>query len=95
MRPVCNSTSPIVKLSHPSSSDIAMVKTAHDMYPDKFQWRQNEYEYEFGKNPFDVVSGTDKIRKQIEESDELEKIELNWHDELEAFKQLREKYLLY
>lgn len=74
---------------------LAMVKTAHDMYPDKFQWRQNEYEYEFGKNPFDVVSGTDKIRKQIEESDELEKIELNWHDELEAFKQLREKYLLY
>ena len=45
---------------------IAMVKTAFDLYPDHFEWRQNEYEYEFGKNPFDVVCGTDKIRKAIE-----------------------------
>ena len=45
---------------------IAMVKTAFDMYPEKFQWRQNAYEYVFDKNPFDVVCGTDKIRKQIE-----------------------------
>jgi uncharacterized protein YbbC (DUF1343 family) len=28
---------------------IAMVKTAREMYPDHFQWRQNEYEYEFGE----------------------------------------------
>jgi len=45
---------------------IAMVKTAYEIYPDKFQWRQSDYEYEFGKNPFDVICGTDKIRKQIE-----------------------------
>ena len=28
-----------------------MVKTAYDMYPEKFQWRQNAYEYVFDKNP--------------------------------------------
>ena len=44
---------------------IAMVKTAYEMYPEKFQWRQNAYEYEFDKNPFDVMCGTDKIRKRI------------------------------
>ncbi|MEO8041413.1 MAG: DUF1343 domain-containing protein, partial [Acidobacteriota bacterium] len=38
---------------------IAMVKTAYDLYPDKFEWKRDAYEYEFGKNPFDVVSGTD------------------------------------
>ncbi len=43
-----------------------MVKTAYDMYTDQFQWKQAAYEYVFDKNPFDVVSGTDKIRKQIE-----------------------------
>ncbi|MGB7201705.1 MAG: DUF1343 domain-containing protein [Pyrinomonadaceae bacterium] len=74
---------------------IAMVKTAHDLYTDKFQWKQEAYEYEFGKNPFDVVSGTDKIRKAIEEGDGLEAIEMSWSDELGSFKSVREKCLLY
>lgn len=74
---------------------IAMVKTAYDMYPNHFQWRQNAYEYEFGKNPFDVVCGTDKIRNAIETGEALDKIESGWQIELGAFKQVREKYLLY
>jgi uncharacterized protein YbbC (DUF1343 family) len=74
---------------------IAMVKTAYDLYPNQFQWKQDDYEYEFGKNPFDVVSGTDKIRKAIEANTPLEEIESSWQTELEAFRQLREKYLLY
>jgi uncharacterized protein YbbC (DUF1343 family) len=74
---------------------IAMVKTAYDLYMDKFQWKQDAYEYEFGKNPFDVVSGTDKIRKQIESGVILKEIGSDWADELHAFKQGREKYLLY
>lgn len=74
---------------------IAMVKTVYDMYPDHFQWRQNEYEYEFGKNAMDVVSGTDKIRKAIESGASLDEIESSWQAKLDDFKNLREKYLLY
>ncbi|MEO7659076.1 MAG: DUF1343 domain-containing protein, partial [Pyrinomonadaceae bacterium] len=74
---------------------IAMVKTAYDMYPDQFQWRQNEYEYEFGKNPFDVVCGTDKIRKAIESGVSLEDIVAGWKPEESAFKLVREGSLLY
>lgn len=74
---------------------IAMVKTVYDMYPDHFQWRQNEYEYEFGKNAMDVVSGTDKIRKGIESGASLGEIESSWQAKLDDFKNLREKYLLY
>ena len=51
-----------------------MVKTAYDMYPDHFQWRQNAYEYEFDKNPFDVICGTDKIRLAIEKGTPLNEI---------------------
>ncbi len=74
---------------------IAMVKTAYDLYTDQFQWKQSAYEYEFGKNPFDVVCGTDKIRRLIEEKEPLDKIELNCRTESQAFNQIREKYLLY
>lgn len=74
---------------------VAMVKTAYDLYGDKFEWRQNAYEYEFGKNPFDVVCGTDKIRKAIETGTDLREIEAGWIDRLNEFKQSRQKYLLY
>jgi uncharacterized protein YbbC (DUF1343 family) len=74
---------------------IAMVKTVYDLYPEKFQWRQNAYEYVFDKNPFDVVCGTDKIRKAIESRIELKEIEASWMDGLDEFRQLREQYLLY
>jgi uncharacterized protein YbbC (DUF1343 family) len=74
---------------------IAMVKTAYDLYTDKFLWKQSAYEYVFDKNPFDVVCGTDKIRKQIEAGDSLKVIEDSWADGLKDFKSARAKYLLY
>lgn len=74
---------------------IAMVKTAYDMYTDKFQWRQNDYEYEFGRNPMDIVCGTDKIRKQIEKGVTLDEIESDWADGLAGFRDARKPYLLY
>jgi uncharacterized protein YbbC (DUF1343 family) len=74
---------------------IAMVKTAFEMYPNDFQWRQNAYEYEFDKNPFDVVCGTNKIRKAIDAGDSLETVQAAWLPRLEEFKRLRSDYLLY
>ncbi len=57
---------------------IAMIKTAYDLYTEHFQWKQTAYEYVFDKNPFDVVCGTDKIRKQIESGVSLAEIEADW-----------------
>ncbi|MBX3281776.1 MAG: DUF1343 domain-containing protein [Acidobacteria bacterium] len=74
---------------------IAMTQTAYEMYPEKFQWRQNAYEYEFDKNPFDVICGTDKIRKAIENGVALREIEAAWQPRLEEFRSIRSKYLLY
>jgi len=74
---------------------VAMVKTAYDMYPDKFQWRQNDYEYEFGRNPLYIVCGTDEIRKQIERGVALNEIAADWSSGLAAFVQARKPCLLY
>lgn len=74
---------------------IAMVKTAYDLYTEHFQWKQTAYEYVFDKNPFDVVCGTDKIRKQIESGVALNEIETDWAEGLADFKEIRTPYLLY
>jgi uncharacterized protein YbbC (DUF1343 family) len=79
----------------PVTLGIAMVKTAYDLYPENFQWKQGDYEYEFGKNPFDVVSGTDGIRKAIEQGRPLQEITNIWSEDLSKFSKIREQFLLY
>jgi uncharacterized protein YbbC (DUF1343 family) len=74
---------------------IAMIKTAYDLYTDSFQWKREAYEYVFDKNPFDVVCGTDKIRKAIEAGGSVEDIRDSWNAESEEFREIRAKYLLY
>jgi uncharacterized protein YbbC (DUF1343 family) len=79
----------------PVKVGIAMVKTAFDMYESHFQWKQGAYEYVFDKNPFDVVCGTDKIRKQIENQAKLQEITEDWESGLTEFNKIRKDFLLY
>ncbi len=79
----------------PWFAGIAMTKLAHDMYRDDFRWKVPPYEYVFDKNPFDVISGTDKIRHAFEKGTELDAIKNSTEKPLEEFKELREPYLLY
>ena len=74
---------------------IAMIKTAYDLYTDHFDWKRDPYEYVFDQNPFDVVCGTDKIRKAIESGASLKEIENSWADGLKDFAEARRAYLLY
>ncbi|HEV8592043.1 MAG TPA: DUF1343 domain-containing protein [Pyrinomonadaceae bacterium] len=74
---------------------IAMIKTTFDMYTEHFQWKQSAYEYVFDKNPFDVVCGSDKIRKAIEGGVSLKEIEDSWVDGLNEFGEVRKSHLLY
>lgn len=79
----------------PVTVGIAMIKTAYDLYTEHFEWKKDPYEYVFDQNPFDVVSGTDKIRKAIESGASLKEIEDSWSDGLNGFVEARKPYLLY
>ena len=79
----------------PWFAGIAMAKFAHDMYRDEFRWKEPPYEYVYDKNPFDVISGTAKIREAFEKGTELEVIADETKAPLAEFKELRESYLLY
>ena len=79
----------------PVITGIAIVKTAFDMYGEHFRWKDPPYEYEYDRNPFDLISGTSEMRKAIERGDSLEQIESSWRDPLKEFMAIREKFLLY
>ena len=79
----------------PWFAGIAMTKLIHDMYKDEFRWKEPPYEYVYDKNPFDVISGTAKIREAFEKGTDLETINEETKVPLEEFKALREPFLLY
>lgn len=79
----------------PVITGLAMVKTVFDLYPSEFRWKNPPYEYVFDRNPFDVIAGTEKIRRMIEQGKSIKDIKLSWKKDVEHFKDLREKYLLY
>jgi uncharacterized protein YbbC (DUF1343 family) len=79
----------------PVSTGVALVSTAYQMYREQFQWKEPPYEYVFDRNPFDVISGTNKIREAIEQGTSLESILETWQEPLASFKAIRQEYLLY
>ncbi len=79
----------------PVITGIAMIKVLKDLYPNNFRWKQTPYEYEFNRNPFDVIAGTTKIREMIEGKDSIEEIKSSWQSDVEKFRGTREQYLMY
>jgi len=79
----------------PWFAGIAMTKLIHDLYKDEFRWKAPPYEYVYDKNPFDVISGTARIREAFEQGTDFETINAETKAPLEEFKELREPYLLY
>ena len=60
------------------------------LYPE-----QNLFSKKNRVNMFNKVVGTDKIRKDLISGLSVEEIVNSWSPELETFKTIREKYLLY
>ena len=68
--------------------NLSYLQNAYANYPDKKKF--------FLKNRFiDKLSGSDKLRKQIESGVSEEEIRKSWEKDLVSFKKIRKKYLLY
>jgi uncharacterized protein YbbC (DUF1343 family) len=74
---------------------IAVLKAAFDIYPGKFLWKEPPYEYVYDRNPFDVICGTDRIRKQLEQGESLDSIFGSWEKGLIEFEDFRREFLIY
>jgi len=80
----------------PFKTGVAILKAVHDLYPAHFAWRKPPYEYEKEKMPIDILSGTDKLRKDIEKGETLTRMEEWCQEQYREFnKKIRKKFLLY
>lgn len=72
-----------------------MTKIIFDLYPNEFKWKNPPYEYEFERNPFDVIHGSIKLREQFEKSASVREIAESWQIDEGDFKKTMERHLLY
>ncbi|REJ78482.1 MAG: DUF1343 domain-containing protein [Acidobacteria bacterium] len=79
----------------PVLTGIAILSKILEMYSGKFAWKEPPYEYEYDRNPFDVIAGTTRLRQMIESGISAVDIAETWKEDESDFKRLRENYLLY
>jgi uncharacterized protein YbbC (DUF1343 family) len=79
----------------PVLTGVALIDLFRRSNPAKYAWRQPPYEYEHDKMPFDILAGSDDLRRQIESETPLAEIAESWRDDERAFEKLQKPYLLY
>jgi uncharacterized protein YbbC (DUF1343 family) len=79
----------------PVRAGLWMVKLITELYGEDFCWKNPPYEYVYDKNPFDVIAGTDRIRKSFESQTSIETLISSWAKDLHEFNVKRESVLLY
>ena len=78
----------------PVITGMQILQTIIELYPYKYEWKKTPYEYEFDRNAFDVIVGTKKIRRFLENG-EFDKIKELFSKDQIKFKQIRTNYLMY
>ncbi|MDP6582097.1 MAG: DUF1343 domain-containing protein, partial [Vicinamibacterales bacterium] len=79
----------------PVLAAAALIQCCRRQAPDRFAWRQPPYEYEAVIPPIDILYGSDQLRRQLDSEVSYSAIADGWADGLDAFRPLRERYLLY
>jgi len=87
-------------ITHPASynayeTTLKLLEAIIYQYPESFQWRQPPYEYEWEKLPIDLITGTDKIRQQLERREPVENMAARWKEDLKSFQTAAKAFHLY
>ncbi|UCG91047.1 MAG: DUF1343 domain-containing protein [candidate division WOR-3 bacterium] len=84
-----------IKKFEPVVTGLTIIKVIRDLYRHRFAWRKPPYEFEKHKLPFDILIGNEWVRKAIENGVSINTIQKRWQKDLNQFKKMRKKYLLY
>jgi len=79
----------------PVESAVALLETFRNESGGAFTWKEPPYEYEYERNPFDVLAGSPMLREQIESGVAASEIARSWEPAVNEFAKLREPFLLY
>jgi uncharacterized protein YbbC (DUF1343 family) len=79
----------------PVLTGVALIELFRRFDEGRFAWRQPPYEYEAEKLPIDILAGSSGLRTQIESGMAAHEIARSWERDEDAFRRLRQPYLLY
>ena len=79
----------------PYRTSLALLQAFSNIYSAEFTMQKPPYEYEYERQPLDLILGDIAIRKAIMAGENLLEIENSWQKGLQEFSKLRENYLLY
>ena len=74
---------------------LLLIAHARRQDPARFAWRDPPYEYEFVKRPFDILCGTDSIRRALEGGTGPRRLVPSWAEKRRLFLRRRARFLLY
>ncbi len=79
----------------PWQAALLITKVLRQNLEEEFSWNQPPFEYEYEKLPFDILNGTDKIRRWIEEDDSVDELLKLESEGLNKYLDIRDSVLLY
>ena len=80
---------------HPVRTAVELIAEFRRQDPTAFGWREPPYEYEHDKWPIDILYGSDALRTTVDGGEDVAALVATWAHDEDAFRSLREKYLLY
>ena len=79
----------------PYATGLAAIASARELWPDSFRWRTERYEFVEGIPAFDLLCGTDRIRKDLDAGRVPSELRAGPGAAEAAFKDRRAPYLRY
>jgi uncharacterized protein YbbC (DUF1343 family) len=83
------------RIFEPYRTGLWCIKVAHDLNPEKFDWRREPYEFEADRLAIDLLAGTNRYREMIEAGADPDEWVREWEHPLREFARSREEFLLY
>jgi len=80
---------------HSYKISLKILQAIIRRYPDDFQWKLPPYEYEYEKMPIDLILGSQHVRQQIENGQDIDSLQRQWQPLKVKFKNIAQSYWLY
>jgi uncharacterized protein YbbC (DUF1343 family) len=75
------------------TASLHLIATVRDLYPERFAWRERSTE---GASPhFDLLAGTDKVRRALDGGVDVDDLVASWSGELAQFARESRRFHLY
>lgn len=79
----------------PYRTALSLLQAIQTLYPEHFDYKPPPYEYEYDLLPMDLILGSGRVRRAVQEGVPLLALEESWQAELRHFDQLRRDFFLY